>query len=168
MSTRPLVRFPTPRQAPDHVVGRLRDVDPTADLVYLGLGQWVLGSVRPNGYRARKARKLRAGENDLPAQKRRPGIYLLTALLEQGFRPVAVYGESEVQSQYVVRDFRERDWNYRTRPEAAFRAAMDRSDRSRDVEARVAAILDKVHADFPTIHRHTFGGRSGVLNPGLN
>jgi hypothetical protein len=162
-----LVRFPRAFDAPSQVVERLREVDPSAELIYLGLGCWVLGSVQPHDYRARKARELRRSENALPALSKRPGLYLLTLLYEQGFRVINIYDTADVQHQAVVRDLRERDWRFRNMRDEAFAEAAKRSEHG-DLETRIVQILDMVHAEFPTIHRHLFRGRRGVLNPGLN
>ncbi len=164
MSLRPL---PAVREAPADVVARLREVDRTAALVYLGLGYWALGSVQPSTYRAKQARTILARFNELPAAARSPGKYLFTRMLEEGFRPIRVYSEREVQSGEAERDFRERDWNYRNRPGEAFEAALKRVDGSEDVERKIIRILDAVHTEFPSAMRHA-RGRRGVLNAGLN
>ncbi len=155
------------REAPADVLARLREVDRTAALVYLGLGQWALGSVQPSTYRAMQARVILARFDQLPAVARSPGKFLFTRMLEEGFRPVSVYSEREVQNGDMIRDFRERDWNYRNRQKEAFEAAMRRVDGSENVDGKIIRILDAVHTEFPSAMRFA-RGRRGVLNPGIN
>jgi hypothetical protein len=164
MSFRPLAAV---RDAPADVLARFRETDSTAALVYLGMGYWALGSVQPSTYRAKTARRVLARFDELPVAMRRPGRYLFARLLESGFRPIQVYTEREIQSGTAIRDFRERDWHFRNRPEEAFTDAMGRVDGEQDTQNQIVRILDAVHTTFPDALRHA-RGRRGVLNAGLN
>lgn len=155
-------------EAPSDLLGRLRDIDPTVDLIYLGLGKWALGSVQPNVHRTRMARKLLANFSDLPVAARRPGRYLFARMIESGFRPILICDYTDLWSGWLELDFRQRDWNYRNRRDAAFEDTMKRVDDSGDVEQKIITILDAVHGTFRDAHKWGRGFGRGVLQPGLN
>lgn len=50
-----LVHPPTDRRPPEDILRGLREVDPLADLTYMGRGRWLVGTVRPGTDRRREA-----------------------------------------------------------------------------------------------------------------
>lgn len=113
MNTRPLVDFSAPRVASPDVIRGLREVDPTAELVYLGNGQWMLGRVRQSGdgyYQCRsKAVKILDNlysvlSNGAQLTSRGKGKVQMAMLWMQGFKPVAMYRGDP--GGHIVEDFR--------------------------------------------------------------
>jgi hypothetical protein len=117
--------------APADILRRLRETDPTADLLYLGWGKWLLVSVRPNsammatGRRrlAAAARLLQRWDTD-PKLKQNPGAFrrlyqrwLYWLAVSQGARPICDYERKFVKRyglEAIVQDFRCMDWMHRT------------------------------------------------------
>lgn len=163
-----LIETPTPRGEPSDVAARLREVDPATTLVYLGLGQWLLGSVQPHAYRRQLADRLIANQFRLPVEERRPGVVVWGRMLRAGLRAIALYTEEEVNSGYAVLDFRRREWNWRNRPDEAFEETLARVSDERDIEERIVTILDAVHSEWRSVYRWAFRGQRSIINPGLN
>lgn len=126
-----LVRFNNleGRPTPLLLLASLRDIDPTAELVYVGGGEWWLGAVRTNESRAVKGRLIIEQMDKLEnAVQHHPSIVrnrCLGQLLLQGFARIASYkGPGEASGvltvmttpEYmttILEDFRERDFHYR-------------------------------------------------------
>jgi len=109
MSVPWLVDVPQLRTAPEDIRRRLREIDPTVEVIYLGRGRWIVGKVRPNQHvRARAIRMLDEFHRNLQNKKKlseRGKEKVLFALLAlQGFRPVADYTMPEPDGT-VVKDF---------------------------------------------------------------
>jgi len=160
------VEFPAERVAPEGVTLRLREIDPATELVYLGAGEWALGSVQPSEDRKRRAEEIVAEQLALPEEQQSSGIILFFRLLAQGFRVIGLYGEADVQNGRVVQDFRERDWRFRNAGEETFRARLFESSDEHDLEERVIQILDYVHGEWNDLHAHTFLGRRTFAQAG--
>ena len=148
------------------MVARLRDVDPTAELIYLGAGQWLLGSVQPNEARRLAGGRMIARQLALPPERRSVGAIRLGTLFRQGFRPIAIYEEADLDSGFVVADFRFRDWRYRHNADRVFEERLDEVDDAKDLERRIVQVIDMVHGEFPDLHRYAFLKRHSVLSPG--
>lgn len=131
-----LPHYPHEFDAPSDILRQLRYVDPTADLLYLGWGQWQLVSVRPD--RAKMdvgARRLEASSLQLRrwdadfSMSRAPGIFrrlwrrrLYWTAVSQGARPITKYHFAFVRRfglEAIVADFRRMDWMHRTATENA-------------------------------------------------
>lgn len=108
-----LVSIPTTREVPADVRRGLRALDPTAEVVYLGFGKWVVGRVRPTDDSMRIARHMLASYWRLPAAargtKRSLQRYRFALACQQGFRPVAQYVLRDLDGR-VVREFQESQW----------------------------------------------------------
>lgn len=122
---------PEGRPTPLLLLASLRDIDPTAELVYVGEGQWWLGSVRPNEPRAAKGRVILQQMEALQAQQRAiPSIVrniMLGKLMVQGFARIMAYDCSgDVAGEVIVG--KGTDWQYRTTVLADF-AERDRNFR---------------------------------------
>jgi hypothetical protein len=165
--TRPLVHWPDARLAPRDVLERLREIDPTAELVHLGAGYWLVGSVQPNEWRRFKAARVVAHQFALPEARRSPGIVLAYSLYAQGFRPVAMYTEREIQSGLAIWDFRERDYNWRNCAEETVAARLREAEGEIVTANRIAALLDHVRSEWPSIHRFIFRGARSFRQPGV-
>lgn len=109
-----LVDVPQARYAPEDTRRRLRELDPTAECVYLGRGRWMVGKVRPNALvRQRAVNMLAKMDLELSQGKKlsekgkEKARFALLAL--QGFRPVAEYHMPEPDGS-VIRDFEQSRW----------------------------------------------------------
>lgn len=104
-----LVAFPQAREAPVEIRRQLRALDPTAEVIYLGPRQWVVGRVRPNREVVRVATAMldnTAGVLTTAARNshsRRLRVALALLAL-QGFRPVQEYALNDLDGR-VVADF---------------------------------------------------------------
>jgi hypothetical protein len=114
---RQLVEWPGLHDAPE-VRRRLRAIRPNAELLYTWDGIWMLGTVEPNEYRRREARKLlRLYEERVVADVEMPrekalllhrGFWRDAALLYQGFLWIRDYhGDPDGR---IVEDFRRMCW----------------------------------------------------------
>lgn len=111
-----LVSIPTTREVPAEIRRGLRALDPTAEVVYLGWGRWVVGRVRPTDDSLRIAQRMLATYWMLPAAargtKRSVQRYRFALACQQGFRPVAQYVLREPDDR-LVREFQESQWRMR-------------------------------------------------------
>lgn len=129
--------------APEETLRALREIDAAADLVHLQGYEWLLGVKAPNPAAREKvelelkriekaARSFGGGAMIDPADKARIQSDLgkefqLLQYCAQGFRPIQLYNIDNRQWTFrqVVEDFRLRDFNWRTRREAAFAELKD-------------------------------------------
>jgi len=100
-TVRRLVHHEAEKEAPDGLLLRLREIDPTLEVVYFGDGWWWVGSVRPNAHRRR------IGEIILAAEERRSPAnqhnVLLGRLALQGFAFICRYrAEGGLETDTVV------------------------------------------------------------------
>lgn len=97
---------PTPLSPDPDILDRLREIDPDADLVYLGEGRWALGTVTPmNQFRRKRAEKMIARQYARGADLVVPSKLRLGKAALEGFRLVKVYEYTEVQSGYMAQEF---------------------------------------------------------------
>lgn len=128
-------------RAPESVLAALREIDADADLVHLGGHEWLLGVKQPNPSAREKVEEqlkqvARAshtiGGGLDPADKAQLQSDLgkefqLLQYCAQGFRPIQLYvvdGDPWTFGK-VVESFRLRDFNWRTRREAAVQELKD-------------------------------------------
>lgn len=154
MTPRALVDFPQLRIPAPHVVAGLREVDPTAEIVYFGRGRWLLGSVRPSTLLREPAeRVLRSALRMLdialhnekftfnPANARRLfGRVDFAVLALQGFRFVHEYRVQGELSSAIVEDFRKADWMYRTLTDDAVDQMLNAPKEAKRVASRLDLI----------------------------
>jgi hypothetical protein len=178
-ATMPLVYHPSPRQCPPAVRRGLRAIDPTAELVYLRTGNWLLGSVRPTRIRQRKAIRVLDGlsrhgadttgmtdaEIDL-LRYQRYGTFMVAKLILQGFAPIKLYHTWDPDSS-IVEDFRRRDWLYRHRADAEFAERQDEAEGGPEERARFAALQAAIKLFGPELHQRTFRTTKHVHTHGL-
>lgn len=155
--------FPQLRRAPDHVLAGLRQVDPTADLVYVGWGKWLLGSVqhttidqwykKTNGQfstlrrdalnmlvNARRLLELWEANPTFQANpgafRRLMGRYDFALLATMGFRPISEYVLQGEPTSAIVDAFRRMDWLYRTTSDDELDRMLDAPKERQREEAR--------------------------------
>lgn len=139
MNTRPLLQWPVSRESPPHVVAGLREVDPTAELLYFRNGRWFMGTVRPQrdlilratrivaralGVIARHVAQSKTGGRVTVDRRSRDRLELFL-LAMQGFRPIAEYVLHGEPDSAIVNDFRYRDWRYRHESDNEYWRKMD-------------------------------------------
>lgn len=160
------------RRPPRHVVAGLRVTDPTADLVYLGWGKWVLVSVqadkidhwyqKTNGQwstlrrdaisilvNARRLLELWRANPKFQANpgafRRLIGRYDFALLATMGARPIAEYQVQGEPTSAIVDDFRRMDWMYRHTSDEELERLLEAPAEERRAEAL---------ADLTDEHRH--------------
>lgn len=152
MDLRPHCDFPTFRDAPRDILAALRDVDPTADLYYLGDGKWVVGRVRPTVERYRGGALLyeqalrAAAHGEIRSEEQWYRRLRSARLTMQGFARVAMYEYPGDPDWRLVREFREAVWwanNDRHDDEINRRA--DLADHQQRRDAR-ASLMDDAKA----------------------
>lgn len=116
MSVPWLVDIPQTRVAPDGIRRALRELDSTAEVIALSGRRWIVGRVRPTRDSIRIARTMLAQYWQMGQQARSSvrGVarYRFALACLQGFRPVAQYDLSDLDSR-VVTDFRVSQWRMR-------------------------------------------------------
>ena len=116
---------PESRETPFLLLGELRDIDPTIELVYAGDGRWWLGSVSDNAERRERAERMMAQIERLQKHQQAKRTVLLCKLNMQGFALIETYHGSDPtgtvlvnpgKDQYyttILEDFRWRDAEWR-------------------------------------------------------
>lgn len=157
----------TEREAPEHILERLREIDPKADLVYIGDEAWMLGVREQNDAARRKVLKeiteIRS-EGPLVTNEARARRLELLQFYAGGFRPISLYEDTPVPGYEIVKDFRVRDWNWHNRREEAFQEGFEASDMWTEVQLRIQLIKDWMAAELPFIHRFALRGRRSFTN----
>lgn len=173
-----LPNFPHLRRPPDHVVRGLRAVDPTADLVYVGWGRWILLSVRPNREHRASGERILANAGRLlslwektPKLRANPGAFrrlinrydygLMTAM---GARPITEYKVQGEPTSAIVDDFRRMDYLFRTTSDQALDEALH-ADKEAARTASRADLTDPARHNAASTYlfsrSHDFGARVG-------
>jgi hypothetical protein len=163
-----LRNYPHDFDAPSEILLGLRRVDATADLLYLGWGQWMLVSVRPNSEMIQKGvrrlaearRLLHRWETD-PALKQNPGAfrrlyrrYLYWLAVSQGARPIGKYEAAFVRRfglEAIVTDFRRMDWMHRMATE---QAVFDEGNAQYGLDYEKARARRDAHAELRDEYKH--------------
>lgn len=108
-----LVQVPQLREAPEDIRRALRQLDPTAEVLYLGWGAWSVGRVRPTDQSVRIGQRMLRNYWAMGAQARasKRGVqrYRFADAAVQGFRPVQEYTQRELDDR-VVKDFQQSQW----------------------------------------------------------
>lgn len=165
-----LVRFSNVegRTTPPALLLQLREIDPTAELVYVGEKQWWLGAVRSNDERRK------AGEHVLAFESRRtnpnPRNVMLGKLLLQGFARIQAYhcagdpaltvtdADGDICS--IVEDFRARDKAWRVdQGKASFKERMAHSSGELKKKAADAEFRDYLRNDGRSKYRREMRDR---------
>lgn len=105
------------RSAPAVLLHQLRQIEPTAELVYMGQGEWWLGSVQPSTTQTMReagARKMRAVNAQTAMTKLTADairMHRVGRLQQQGFQVINKY-EGEPSGR-IVKDLIEADWRWK-------------------------------------------------------
>lgn len=157
----------TRREAPVHIIEALRAIDPTAELVELKPGVWILGVVSPNSERTKM------GERMLARALRRPmghPDYItrirFARLVIEGFRQIQMYRMADADWR-IVEDFRERDFNYRAHLEEKLREAEREMSGEAAEERSKAIVLERARALATDLGSIVFRKRKSVRMDGL-
>jgi hypothetical protein len=116
---------PEARPTPLLLLGELRDIDPTVELVYAGERRWWLGAVSDNSERRERAERMMKQIEALERWQQSARTVMLCKLNLQGFALIETYigndpsgvvtvnpGPDEYQTT-ILEDFRWRDANWR-------------------------------------------------------
>lgn len=158
------------REAPPETVALLREIDPDAELVYLGKGIWLLGAVRPSDARRDGAAALLddleevfglAGSGTAapisPEIKQQLAVDLLECrMLYRGFAKIAAYQVQGWPGALLVEDFRERDFVYRTRFAEKWRELAAEASGDAGLERRIKGVRTYLEDNKAHIERHAF------------
>lgn len=141
-----LVEVPQLRHAPESVRRGLRSLDPTAEVLYLGWMEWIVGRVRPTNDATRAAHGLLrhywAMNAQARASKRGVQRYRFALAAAQGFRPVQRYQLRDLDDR-IVTDFSESQW----RMQHQTGDLLDQWERADEAEReQKRALLGDVHA----------------------
>lgn len=156
------------RRPPDELVRNLREIDPTAEIIYAGVGHWLLGRYRPNrvveekGIRMIKA--IRKMERIVSATAH-PDIRTVRKVLafrrwtyelfRMGFRKTAKYKRHGEPGSDIVEDFRARIYNLQ-RIDRIEQELLDQAD----ADVQLLRTLEQAEADArekaKDAHRHAF------------
>lgn len=187
MDCRPYLEHSQPRATPEGVVRGLRQIDPTADLYYLGWKKWVLVSVRPHREHSAAARRMVLGAPATPQGPARPGLrqllrlwetnpkyranpgafrqliqrYELALLMIQGARPITEYVIQGEPTGAIVDDFRRMDWMYRNTTDQRLQELLDEPYESGREGAR-EDIRDIARATAAWRYMHTLNIAPGI------
>jgi hypothetical protein len=146
------------REAPSDWLARFREIEPTAEMLWLGNGPWAVGKLKYD------RRLVEDGHDMIVAHKKtnpedvRPSVLRKARAVMEGFRLIQMYGEDELWQGTAFEDFRERDWRWRTLGDEAFEANLDARERARakvrPAEARERMLWHKELAKY-LIRRRT-------------
>jgi len=157
-----VIDVPQTREAPGDVVRALRALDPSAEVIYLGFGRWIVGKPRPTRDTYRIASRMLRTYWRMPAaawaSKRGVQRYHFALAALQGFRPVHEYRLRDLDSR-VVRDFQESQWRM-NHQRSDLIDEWEREEASAQEERR-ALLRDELRAkDVLDYHRTSNFGRA--------
>jgi hypothetical protein len=168
---------PGGRETPRRLNELLREIDPTAELIYAGRGRWVLGSVRPNRITREKAERMietiqalmlvaGSGKVSVPAKVKQTLAFRLWRyrLWRDGFRPISTYtvGSGEPGSA-IVEEFRMRDHLFRLDFDAQLREREEEADMDAQDMKRVEALRDYLQLMYKDLHSTIIRNRKSVV-----
>lgn len=142
------------REAPRDVLRGLRVIDPTAELIYLGTGRWLLGRVvssapiRAAGERLAASCTRATKTRNTASRTLTPEDYdrhLMAQLRLRGFQPTTEYRVCGEPTGAIVRDQEVMDFLYRTLSDDAVDALADEDHIARKAQAR-ADLTDEARA----------------------
>jgi hypothetical protein len=158
---------PTPlgRECPAEITARLREIEPTTTLVYVGEGEWWLGRVRPTDD-PRHAKLHRQGVamldgmaqlDGLRGGKGRDARRVVNALVKlRGFEWERAFTLQGEPTGGVVEWWRAQHWLETHRLEETTLAALREASGERRREDGQRRIRDFIQSEARGIHRHAF------------
>lgn len=93
---------PEGQETPLLLLGALREIDPTVELVYAGTGIWWLGAVMDNEVRRKRAQQMMAQLQGLERVQQAPRTMMLCALNLQGFALIEAYHGADPSGTMIV------------------------------------------------------------------
>lgn len=156
-----LLDLPEPRTCPPALLAQLRAIDPAAELVYVGEGEWWLGVVKPNTFRRAQGDHLLAREwkKDHPTWEQiRYG-----QLMRQGFAYCGSWVIEGEPDGRIVNDFRESTWLWAHNRPYVEDQLFEAPERRQQQSFR-GMMKDRLHADGRAIYRHAIAGRRTVYS----
>lgn len=161
---------PGGRLPPPEVVRGLREVDPLAELVYIGDGRWLLGKVQED--REKRVRAVRAmdawnrlitkfdpTDHELTLNQLLPGLYDRwneKRLQLQGFQPLPVVFFMEMPDSSIVELFRRADWIWKF-SWRQFEADLEEEiDGTSDLNMRREEMKERFDQTYKSVWRHAF------------
>lgn len=155
------------REAPTDLLHRLRVIDPTAELVYMGRGVWWLGRVVPNRV-LRSAGDRKVGAVAQVTRRRRPTAqehraHLVGRLQQHGFQFTAEYAVNDPDGA-ILTDQQVMDFLYRTLTDGERDVLADRDEVRRRAEAH-AELTDDARAT--DAWRYLFTRSHAVTRPSV-
>lgn len=145
------------RIAPPDLVRRLREIDPAADLIYLGEGRWQLGRYKPENSRVREKSARRSvgaylQTPETPARNRQIAFFRHVAAT--GFRPMgSPFEVNEPETAGIPEAMERWLWTYRHRRDQAWK---ERLEAATDAEQKrlQAYTQDKIESEGRSIFKH--------------
>lgn len=161
---------PGGREPPGEVVLGLREIDPLAELVYVGKGRWLLGKVSDEWDKRQTAINAMTQWKKLmtkfdPANHEEPLIEILPGLFDRwnekrlqvmGFQPLPVVFHMEMPDSGIVEFFRRVDWIWKFAWKEASEEKEAEADGSKDQEARQKELVDRFNQVYKAAWRHVF------------
>ena len=168
------VDFAASREAPEHVVRRLRSIDETAELLWWGprlmdleVGYtkrvtvvspvWLLGTVKQNAVRRQTGWGMMRSQERLGVQGNRD-TWRYARLIYQGFAAVAFYPYRD-PTEAIYHDFLERQWRFLNRWDEEGARALAESEGQPEFEMAVKYLTDKAKAEGPGQWKFAFAKR---------
>lgn len=153
--------------APPETVRSLQEIDPDADLVHLEGDEWLLGVRRSNPAAQKRLQHqlARLDPNRTLNEDLGREFQLLQFFATAPFRPIQLYRVAPQKHQLapyefqnhtfgeVVRDFRERDFNWRNRREEAFDELKKAVSMDEANDRRTDVVRDFIDAEAPSLFR---------------
>lgn len=161
---------PGGRLPPPEVVRGLREVDPRAELVYIGDGRWLLGKVQEDREKRIRAVKAMDVWLDLitrfdPTDHEQSLSELLPGLFDrwnekrlqlQGFQPLPVVFFMEMPDSSIVELFRRSDWIWKYAWREYERELEEEIDGSSDLSSKRSEMKARFNQIHRSVWKHAF------------
>ena len=160
------------REIPNEYLERLREVDPDADVFYMGEDRWLLGTRQNPPGREEEQTIRRSLGYELtqvePSRQREAKIRLLEARL-QGFRMIQYEWSvpNEMHWPRVIEEFRERTFKAENQREEAWQEAMEIADTEYEMKQRKDTMLDYADSELDYLEAWGLRGRRNFMTPGI-
>lgn len=170
---------PEGRHAPPEVLQLLREIDPMAELVYIGRGRWLMGkysedwdkrekAIRQLEVWAEKVARIPMREADESLKARLPEImdrWREKRLKAMGFQPFLNVFYATDPDSTLVEIFRQNDWIWKFAWKEAERAQEAEADGTVDREMRTRELLERFNQVYRGVWRKVFKKPTYQRNP---